>query len=500
MARQKLNFLRGIFIFLPFFILIALPAKADSVFDQYFSGSSIYFGLTQDTITDTNKFEGELDLRFREGDFRANARLSNRRPFPYLTDQFELQKFGFNYEFADNWRIYGGDYSLVLGRGAALNAVEERGVDRDAQLRGAMIQGEISDTNITAFWGQHKSDNLGEFVTGINTFPGAPADVFYGGRVDFDFNDLDVGFSMLKADMERNSNQLSTSVTEFDAQWRIDDFTLYYETSFFDNDEQGQEDKSDGRAQLGEIIWAIPGVSIAGSYIHYKDAYFEYGTAPTLKRTEVDESNADPNDQEGYRIDSRFSPDNWNGHSVRVMYTNLSGIRDEGTGHRDIYLELASPSTGNYSYVASYERIGGRLIYYTGVPGVDENYRFSVDGPFCLGGSFHFSSRYRILENSFGDDEEVELGLDWAISPEFTIGLFRETSTRPSEPPPPGMMGIPTDSPGQWNMGFVSYNPDPWTELELVIGSRRGGYQCSGGVCANLPPFKGVLFTYYRYL
>ncbi len=36
------------------------------------------------------------------------------------------------------------------------------------------------------------------------------------------------------------------------------------------------------------------------------------------------------------------------------------------------------------------------------------------------------------------------------------------------------------------------YDIDKDTSMELLWGSKRGGYECSGGTCAQLPPFKGI--------
>ena len=144
--------------------------------------------------------------------------------------------------------------------------------------------------------------------------------------------------------------------------------------------------------------------------------------------------------------------------------------------------------------------ISGFLQLYGAVQGTDVSWRANLEGPFPLGGNFHLFGRYHRLSSEFNSDDEVELGLDWYVSPDFTLGFFSETSTRDTEPPPPGLIGIPTESPGRWNSMFVRWALDPWSQVDLLIGSQRGGFQCSGGTCAQLPPFRGVRFTYYRNL
>ena len=112
-------------------IYLALPVKAhaDSIIDRYFTGSYLRFDLLDDQITGTRKFDAELDLRYRQGDFSGFVRVSNYRPFPFQEDGFRIQKRGFNYSLND-WDISLGDFSVVFARGAALNANEDRGAKR----------------------------------------------------------------------------------------------------------------------------------------------------------------------------------------------------------------------------------------------------------------------------------------------------------------------------------------------------------------------------------
>ncbi len=497
--RRVVSFFIFSAVLVMFSLLLSGQASASSAFDRYFRGSHLYFELSEDSITDTNKFEAELELRYRGDNVRAFIRGSNDRPFPYQQDPFEITKRGLNFELNDDWQVSLGDYSLVFGRGISLNAIENRPIDHDAQLDGLLVEGDVDFVDLIGFWGYHKSDHMETYLSGVNTNETGPADELKGGRIEFEFDDFDFGISRIDADMTRWDQDLSVVVTEIDADWRIGDFRLYHESAWFDRDEpEDSEESMDGRASLTELLYAQPGMSISGAWVRYDDAQFDYGTAVSLRRSDVDSSDAHPNDEKGYRIDTRFIPASWSGHSLRALYTNLNGIENKDQPFRNLFIEWSTPSTSDWSATLSYDRVTGLMYYYGALEGTDMNYRLSVDGPCPLGGSMHLFARFRELSNDFEDDDEIELGLDWGVSSDFTIGFFRETSTREMEPPPPGMMVIPGESPGQWNSALIRYTPDPWTEMELLLGSRRGGYQCSGGVCAQVPPFKGVRFSYYR--
>lgn len=491
----------AVFIFIMLFMMAEEPARAESVFDRYFSGSQMTIELSQDTITDSSKLESELEVVFQDDSLSGFLRFSNDRPFAFQKEPFSINKRGFTYEFNDDWKIQGGDYSLIFGRGLALNAVEQRSVDRDAQLDGAMVIGNIGFGSLTAFWGTHKSDRFEYYVSGVNTDDRGPADTIFGSRLESEIGDFNVGLSWLYAKMTRQEMPLSTSVAEINVSWDKDDWSLYYEGAIFKTDigESSEDDSNkNGRGQVAEVIYSPEGFSVSASWVRYRNAYLEYATAPSLKRPDVDDSSSNADDETGYKIETKWSPESWKGNSVRALYTNLKATESNARKFKNFFVEWNSSPQEDWSISISYDHISGFQQFYGGVNGRDENYRISIDGPCPLGGSFHWQGRYRLLSNAFEDDEELELGIDWKVNEDFVIGFFRETSTRQVEPPPPGMIGIPIESPGHWNMGFVRWTPDQSNEYELMIGSQRGGFQCSGGTCAQLPPFKGVKFTYYR--
>jgi hypothetical protein len=498
---MRYTLIPSIFSIILIFLCLPQSVHAESIFDRYLSGGHFRMELTDDAITDTSKFETEIELRFRYDELNAFVRAGNDRPFAYQTDGFEVRKRGFNYELNDDWEVTGGDYSLVFARGLALNATENVDVDHDSQLDGLVVEGDLGFADLTAFWGRHRSDGPEYYVSGVNTTPGDPSDELMGARLDFDLDDFDLGFNYINADITRFGEPTSTVVTEIDAQWRVDNVTLFYDHAWFNNDRPGEEEESlDGTGQLAEILYAEGGYSISGSWVRYDHAHFDYGTAPSLRRAEIDDSEANADDETGWRADFRISPPEWSGSSLRLLYTDLNGIRNKDQEFKNYFIEWSSSPMDEYSWSLSYDRIDGFLQFYGAVNGTDSSVRGTLDGPFPFGGSFHLAGRYRHLSNDFDSDDEVEMGLDWHANPDFTVGILREISTRNVEPPPPGLTGISSESPGQWDSAFLRWNPDMWNQFDLTVGSQRGGFHCSGGTCAQLPPFKGISFVWYRSL
>ena len=482
-------------------IALSVPAKAGDEIDRHFAGSHLRIRLSDDSITSVDKFETELETRYRAKDFSGFVRASNLRPYAFEKSPFKVQKIGMAYSPKD-WKVTLGDYSLVYGRGLALDAVENRDVDLDAQLRGAMVNSKIGDAgNLTAFWGVHKSDTKNYFISGVNTDKGGPMDTVRGARMDGGFkrSKVNLGLGWLDARETRLGDVESTAVTEFNGSWHPNDFSLYYESAWFNRPKSESSGKSDdGRGQLAELGWAKKGISLAGSWILYQNAMFDYATAPTLKRIDLDASSSHPDDETGYRFDSHWAPKSWKGNAGRVLYSNVWARKYKGQGDRDLFLEWTTPQTKKYSSIVSADFVRGFLVYYGALPGKDTLFRYTLDGPCPLGGTFHLQSRYRLLKSPAASDHELQLGLDWNVSDTFTVGFFRETSSRPFEPPPPGIIGISTKSPGIWFSGYIKWMPDARNELDILVGSQRGGFQCSGGVCAQVPPFNGVKVTYYR--
>jgi hypothetical protein len=487
------------FIFAGIYLALPVKAHADSVIDRYFTGSYLRVDLLDDQITGTRKFDTELDLRYRQNDFSGFVRASNYRPFPFQEDGFRIQKRGINYSL-DDWDISLGDFSVVFARGASLSATEDRGADRDAQLDGIKVTGNMDWANVVFFWGQHRSNALDYYISGNNTNERTGSDQLNGFRSAFNFDPVKIGVSYVDARVADFFNRETDLITEADASVDLGNVDLYYETSWF-NRVQTEENpgRPDGRAQLAEITYSQRGVSLQGSWVRNTNAHFSYGIAPSLRRYELDDSAAKSNDETGYRFDFRLSPEAWEGYSLRLLYANLEGIENKNMTFENYFIELTSPPQNEWSGILSYDVINGFQQYYGGVDGTERAIRAALDGPNPLGGNFHLYGRYRTLSNLTNNDDELQLGLDFHINSVLTVGMFRETSTREDEPPISGFAGIPTASPGEWKSFFVTYAPDPWNSFELKFGSERGGFKCSGGVCAQYPPFKGVMFTYYRY-
>ncbi|MFH1675581.1 MAG: DUF6029 family protein [bacterium] len=455
--------------------------------------------LSQDEITQMSKFEGELELRGRFDRFSSFVRMTSDKPFAFQREDFKIDKRGLRYELNDDWDVSLGDYAVVFGRGLSLNAVEQRAVDRDAMLDGGKVDGGIGPVDLIAFWGQHKSVSPDFYVGGVNTLKGDKADELYGGRLTYDLDDTDLGISYIRTKFSNEDSFDPKNVIESDLSWEKGNISLYCETAWFNRDEpEGEVESLDGTGTLAEIQYAEGGFSILASWVRYERAFFNYAVAPSLKRFEVDHSDADPEDETGYKFDLTYSPPAWGGHSVHALYTDLNGIESKNKKFENIFIEYSTPAVWEWSGTVSYDKIMGLLPFYGAVYGVDHNFRMNLDGPSPIGESFHLYGRYRLLANRYNYDDESQIGLDFHISPEFTMSFFREISTRLTEPPPPGMFFISSKSPKKWNSMSVRWAPDSWSQFEFFIGSQRGGFQCSGGVCAQLPPFKGTRFTYYR--
>src|SRR3990172_6906359 len=125
---------------------------------------------TDDSISNTTKFENEIALNAGYGAFSLYFRVSNDLSFPNQKKDTEIEKVTLKYA-ADKYTLTAGDLSAIFGKGLTLNIFEASAVDYDTEIRGGMVEVEVGSAMITllkgGFDGANKSPSDG--VSGIRT-------------------------------------------------------------------------------------------------------------------------------------------------------------------------------------------------------------------------------------------------------------------------------------------------------------------------------------------
>lgn len=450
---------------------------------SYVSRWNVTTEYTDDSLSDTTKFESKIEWTLKGEYFTLFARYGNDWPFPYQEKDPKLMKRFVAFDLGDV-DIKLGDFSIVLGRGILLSATEDMSLGRNSMLDGIKFDVNHGPWDGVLFYGIHKSDTVNDYPTGVNTF-GDP-DRLRGGSVGYDFGDIDVDLFYFDSYIADNFEEYNDAFMGFDIALNVLDWRFLYEHDFRDT-YQGFDD---GRAHYAEISGGWPGLAVTLQYKDYWNMEHSYNAPPRLRRGDLEEAAISPNDERGYMATLIYNPE-WLGESYFTSIFAASEDTERLKPFHEFYLEYQHDLLKDTTFTLGFDYVKGNLQTYNYLPAKYRDFIFEVDH--AMGGdALHLHLRYTNIDGELGDEEEKELGIDYSFADGLTLSLFYETSTKEFEPAPLGLDQISGESPGEWLALKAFYDIDRDTSMELLWGSQRGGYECSGGTCAQLPPFKGL--------
>ncbi len=464
-----------------FIFSYAFPAYAS---DQLRSRINVTLEYLNDSLSDTTKFEEEIEWTLKGDKFSLFTRYGNDWPFPNQVKEERLLKRSLSLDLGDI-DVTAGNFSYVLGRGIVLKANEERQLGWDSMLDGILWQFNRDDWDAGVFYGLHKTGTPNDFPIGVDTV-GDP-DRLWGGRVGHDFGDLNVGAYYLNSFIQDDFEQYKDAFMGFEVAMNIEDWRLLYEQDFRDT-YQGFDD---GRAHYAELSGGWADLAVTLQYKDYWKMVFPYSSPPRLRRGDSEEGSINANDEKGYMATLVYNPE-FIGESYITAIFAASEDTERLEPFHEFYIEYQHDPLKDTTFTIAHDYIKGALQSANYLTAQYHDYIFELDHVVSDEDSMHVHLRFTTIDTETDDEEEKEIGVDYNLGEDLTLTLFYETSTKPYEPPPIGSNQFPTESPGEWFAFKAFYDVDDDTSLEFTWGSKRGGYECSGGTCVQIPPFKGI--------
>ena len=472
-------------------ILFSLSVPALAGDSSLSSKTSIHWEYSDDVLSQTEKVEGEIEWTLKGDYFTFFTRVGNDWPFPGQDIRPQLLKRSVKFDMG-NVNMTVGDFSVVLGRGIILSAKEDRPLGYDSMLDGSLFNVDMGNMNSTIFYGFHKTDSISEFPLAVNTI--GDADLLWGGRMGYDFDITKVNLYYLHGYVAGQTDQAKDVLMGFDVAFNLCDWQFLYEHDFRDT----FQGFTDGRAHYAEVSGGWPELGVTLQYKDFLNMDYVYASPPRLRRGDTEEGATHPKDEKGYMATLIYKPDFLNDGFLTGIFAASEDTQRLFPFH-EFYIEYQYDPLADTTFSLGYDYIKGTLQTYNYMTGQYRDWVLGLDH--SLGeDSIHLHLRFTEIDGSVGDEEENELGFDYNVGEDLTLGIFSEQSTKEFEPPPPFGDQFPTESPGRWFAFSLSYDIDPSTTLDLLWGSKRGGYECSGGVCVQNPPFRGIQVILRRYL
>jgi hypothetical protein len=437
-----------------------------------------FYKYSKDDISKIEKWEREEELSLNYKNWDAFFRYTDYTPFADRKKPMRLTKAQLRYS-NDDVKVTLGSFGGVFGRGLALNMLDDRPVDFDNEAEGVKIEYNLGKTELTALYGTRKDRSqqrnsevegariavpLGNHVTiGAHTVMTKFPDLTYTAAnpvlLDYDLygGDLTVqkGPISLYAETVRLQRSKVANAIE---KWDVD----------------GQE----GKGYYLNLGFTWPGFSISGEYKDYQGLQQPFSVLPPLRRFN-ELSKAEPNDDVGYLVTTNWSPNRGKDDSFVTASYGQSNPHTQVYPYTELNIAYSSRSDRKQTWVPEFWRIdiNGTL---RDIFRLTTSRKLSDD---WTASAYYEHERYNpVYSQGFVDFiYEGEL----AYQSKFNITYTQEETGQP----------LAADR-TYWKLWELKIKPDERQEINIVTGSRRAGFVCSGGVCRQEPMFSGLRVDY----
>jgi hypothetical protein len=435
-----------------------------------------YFRYSEDDISGVDKWEKELELNLNYGDWRSYFRVSDYNAFAYQNDPMRLEKARLRYG-QDNWKVTVGSLGGLFGRGLMVSMYEERNLDFDNEVEGAKLEYKLGKADITALWGTRKERDLPHH----SEIAAARVQVPIGENIEVGVHAGQVKFPYELGATAENPMLLDYDMYGANAQWKQGPFTAYGETVRVQRpvveygDPVWDTTGNDGRGHYLNLGFNKSQFALTAEFKDYKGIAQPFSVLPPVRKWQ-EQASADPLDDKGYLYEAQWSPFNDSSFFEFSYGQGNSHLRQNP--HTEFGAIYHSPATNRTSYIFEYWKINHQYTHHT-IAKTEINHR--LDNEWTTTGTYEHERIY---------DEFTDPYLDYAYIGEIAykslgniIYTREETTNQFSDE-------------DKWELWEFKIKPDEQQEIGLMLGSRREGYVCSGGICRLEPAFDGIKIDY----
>jgi len=441
-------------------------------------------------------FENQLDIDANEKNLHLNMRIRYLRPSEFelrQTDESAIDK-GFAEYSLKHLTLRGGDYYRSWGRGLLLGMVEVKELNFDNGLNGVLAEGGYKGLEGSFFWGEEKdaADTPHEAAAGFRL----------GYRLPWDIN---LGLAAIHfRDGERHA-AFERRGFEFDIPFSIGSL---YSAYVYDSYDPVSQRYSHGFYSAAEFYGAGWGLLI--DYKNYRLPQLDQLALqhPPSVRPEVTWSLFDRyphtslyDSEVGCQVDLTASVENWNFKWNVNQVSRQDGVQG-----------LPSRRDRLMPYWATTFLVGNHLT---------DRDRWELFGGYAEQTSLAERHGGGCLYEHFFDDQwslTTELQLLWnkkiPWTPQYRDALLSLTGSKAGLA---SLTALIERSGNIWDLSGAEIKKESlrkilsrdryWPSIELAVnyfarhqlrlfyGYERGGMRCSGGLCRQVNPFKGVKIT-----
>jgi hypothetical protein len=391
----------------------------------------------------------------------------------------------------EGFGVRAGNYYAMFGRGLAFRAYEDDVVFLDRDMDGVKLRGSTKWADLVAISGRPRNTEFSQLTYSIVN---DTTDQVKGGDLVFHplpFVAAGASYVLLTAkDLFNPLVFRKTEVYAANGGLSIDNFDLYGEIAKKWGWDALLLGQGTGYGLYGAASISLPGYGLTLQFADYDsigigDFAYRYNNPPILNR--YGQSINRGLDERGYQLEGYISP--VERVNLNISYSDLN-TSDDTLSFKEAFAELKYDLPGLADLRAEYDRTeqhgmtSGAADWKEDVPVVEGT--FYVTPVHSVGAGYEYRTvRYVSGADTLGGEmsfADQRIHLSYTFAPYGTITLSGETRDRDVEYEPGR----------EWRSVQIDWDVTQDHRLTVILGSEKGGFVCSGGVCRYDPPFDGV--------
>jgi hypothetical protein len=438
------------------------------------------FEYSQNTEDHEETLENWLDITYRLDLLTTGLRFEAFQPSKSGQRKEEISFIYFAVE-KDGIMLRGGDYYAIFGRGMTLRSYEDRDLRVDNKLTGINLHGRYKGFEATLLGGRppRKDRDNADELRGLDlSLQPAGGLIFGGSYVTLEGPGV-VG--------------RGTEITSIRAETYRGPLSFYGELA--------RRSRGRGYGLYLSSSLAVSGFAVTTEFKDYDRISMrtsdglEYNTPPALTREHLyslfrrHPHTLDSNDETGLQIEANLSPLEQTSVLINYSYTASHQNGSIGTDEpellggwerplfREAYLEISQEIGERASLIAAAGKtVAPEVIGQTG----------AVDLTLYLDpvNTLRIELQGQHTEEH-GEYDDHMLTLEFTHAPRIVLSLVGERTNKSD------LQKLPGEA-SNWLFAQLDYQLTENHDATLFIGSRQGGFICTGGRCRWEPEFEGV--------
>jgi len=391
----------------------------------------------------------------------------------------------------ERFGIRAGNYYAMFGRGLAFRAYEDDVVFLDRDMDGVKLRGSTGWMDLVAISGRPRNTEFSQLSYSVVN---DTTDQVRGGDVSFHpISFVTAGASYVLLTTKDLFNPLvfrRTEVYAANGSLSLANFDMYGEIAKKWGWDRLLLGQGTGYGIYGAASISLPGYGLTFQFADYDSIgiggfTYRYNNPPVLNR--YGQSINRGLDENGYQVEAYASP--IEPINLSVSYSDIE-TSDDTLSFKEIFAELKYERYGLAEVRAEFDLteqhgiISGAANWEEQIPSMEGTYYITPVHSVGVGYE-HRMVTYVTGTDTLGEELEFtdqRLHLSYTLAPYGTVTLTGELRDKDVE-----------HEPGrEWRSIHVDWDVTQDHRLTMMLGSEKGGFVCSGGVCRYEPPFDGV--------